>query len=77
MKVDTPKVRTLLILSLFFTCSMFSACKSDREKCEEGDLDACERVIKETAKEAKEALDDLADKYRSGKSFERTLDMVK
>ena len=56
MKVDASKVRTLLILSLFFACSMFSACKSEtgkgnsnREKCGAGDSDACEQVIKETA----------------------------
>ncbi len=51
--------RTLLISGLASALLSFTACKSDEDKCKEGDLAACQRAIDKATNDMKSALESM------------------
>lgn len=44
------KIHLILLSALFLSTIVLSACKSNKEKCEEGDWDACAKVLQKKSK---------------------------
>lgn len=51
--------RTILVSALTSALLSFTACKSDEDKCKEGDLAACQRAIDKATNDMKSALESM------------------